>query len=393
VLKKISNHDIITLYLSKQQNKQIKWGLYVMDINKNKILVSDFQVSILDSMIDCVRLIDKENNIIHVNESMEKNIGKDTLGMKCYEGIGQKKKCELCVSEKTIQTGKIYRKEEIVNNKIYDVVSSPVHDKDGNIVAVVEVFRDTTKEKKLERSIIEKNKKMTSDIEFATQMQKNMLPSKGIYGNLKIDYEYKPSEMLSGDIFDIYTIDKDNIGIYMCDVVGHGVAASMISMYVKQTMRALSERVLDINKTLQELHRTFLALNFDDDKYFSIFYCIFNKETKTLKYLNAGHNCLPLFIRNDEIEMLEAKGYPICNIFDTVDYEVFELNLKEKDKLIFYTDGIVETKNYSGEDFGIERLKNIIGEVENLPERVLQEIKKFKGKQKDDIAILEIEIL
>ncbi|MFO7886963.1 MAG: SpoIIE family protein phosphatase [Eubacteriales bacterium] len=364
-----------------------------MDINKNKIMVSDIQVSILDSMIDCVRLIDRDNNIIHVNESMKNNIGKDTLGMKCYEGIGQNKKCELCISEKTIATGKTYRKEEIVNNKIYDVVSSPVYDKDGNIVAVVEVFRDTTKEKELERSIIEKNKRMTSDIEFATQMQENILPSKGIYGNLKIDYEYKPSEMLSGDIFDVYTIDKDNIGIYMCDVVGHGVAASMISMYVKQTMRALSKRVLDINKTLQELHRTFLALNFDDDKYFSIFSCIFNKDTRNLKYLNAGHNCLPFFIRNDKIEILEAKGYPICNIFDTVDYEVFELSLKEKDKLVFYTDGIVETKNYLGEEFGIERLKNIIEEAENLPERVLEEMKKFKGKQKDDVAILEIEIL
>ncbi len=365
----------------------------MINIEKSNIKISDMQISILDSMMDGVRLIDRDNNIIHINESMKNNIGKNTVGMKCYKGIGQKMKCDLCVSEKTISTGKTLRKEEIVKDKIYDVVSSPVYNPDGEIVAVVEVFRDTTKEKELEKSIIEKNKRMTSDVKFAKRMQENMLPSKGIYGNLKIDYEYKPSELLSGDIFDVYTIDKDNIGIYMCDVVGHGVAASMISMYVKQTMKAVSREMIDINKILQELHRTFLALNFDDDKYFSIFACIFNKKTKTLKYLNAGHNCLPFFKRDSKAEILEAKGYPICNIFDTVDYEVFELNLKEKDKIIFYTDGIVETKNYLEEEFGIDRLKKIIEKSDNIPENVLEEIENFKGKQKDDIAILEIEIL
>jgi len=364
-----------------------------MNMEKRNIKFIDMQISILDSMIDGVRLIDRDSNIIHINESMKNNIGNNTVGMKCYQGIGQKKKCDLCVSEKTISTGKTYRKEEIVKDKIYDVVSSPVYNEDGEIIAAVEVFRDTTKERELEKSIIEKNKKMTSDVEFARRMQENMLPSKGMYGNLKIDYKYKPSEMLSGDIFDVYTIDKDNIGIYMCDVVGHGVAASMISMYVKQTMKAISKRIVDINKILQELHRTFLALNFDDDKYFSIFACIFNKKTKTLKYLNAGHNCLPFFKRGSKVKVLEAKGYPICNIFDTVNYEVFELKLKDKDKIIFYTDGIVETKSYLNEEFGIERLKKIVEKSQNIPEKVLKEIEVFKGKQKDDIAILEIEIL
>ena len=364
-----------------------------MDILKERIKINDLQISILDSMIDGVRLIDRNNKIIHTNKSMEKNIGKNAVGMKCYQGIGQKRKCDLCVSDKTFATGKTYRKEEIVKDKIYDVVSSPVYDENGDVVAVVEVFRDTTKEKELERSIIEKNKKMISDIEFATRMQENMLPSKGIYGNLKIDYEYHPSEMLSGDIFDVYTIDKDNIGIYMCDVVGHGVAASMISMYVKQTMRAISKRNLDVNKTLQELHRTFLALNFDDDKYFSIFACVFNKKSKKINYLNAGHNCLPFFIRGEDIKLLEAKGYPICNIFDTVDYEVFELELQEKDRIIFYTDGIIETKNYQDEEFGIDRVKSIIKKSDSAPKDIVDALREFKGNQKDDMAVLEIEIL
>jgi len=367
-------------------------GGEIMDVN-SKIKISDMQISILDSMIDGVRLIDKDNNIIHINKSMEKNIGKNTLGMKCYEGIGQKRKCDLCISDKTMLTGKMHRKEELVDNKIYDVVSSPVYDEDGEIVAVVEVFRDTTKEKELERSIVEKNKKMTSDIEFARTMQMNMLPPKGMYGNLKIDYIYKPSEMLSGDIFDVFTIDSNSIGIYICDVVGHGVAASMISMYVKQTMRAISKGSKSLNKIMQDLHKTFLALNFDDDKYFSMFFCIFNKEKRTIDYINAGHNCLPFYIENKSTKQLEAKGYPICNIFDTVEYEVFTKELKENDKIVFFTDGITEVKNYKGEEFGTDRLKKIINSSSNIPEDIMIEINKFKAHQKDDIAILEVEVL
>lgn len=364
-----------------------------MDLNKSKIKISDMQISILDSMIDGVRLIDKNNNIIHVNESMKKNIGKNTVGMKCFEGIGQKRKCDLCISDKTIETGKIHRKEEIVKNKIYDVVSSPVYDETRKIVGVVEVFRDTTKEKELEKSIIEKNKKMTSDIEFARTMQMNMIPTKGMYGNLKIDYVYKPSEMLSGDIFDVFTIDNNNIGIYICDVVGHGVAASMISMYVKQTMRAISKGSKSSNRIMQELHKTFLALNFDDDKYFSMFFCIFNKKNKTLEYLNAGHNCFPFFKRGNKIEQLEAKGYPICNIFDTVEYEIYKKELNEKDKIILFTDGITEIKNFKGIEFGTKRLKNIIRDSSNIPNDIMEEINKFNAHQRDDIAILEIEVL
>ena len=364
-----------------------------MDFNGSKINISDVQMSILDSMIDGVRLIDRNNNIIHVNESMKKNIGKNTIGMKCYEGIGQKRKCDLCISDKTITTGKMHRKEEIVENKIYDVVSSPVYDESGNIVAIVEVFRDTTKEKELEKSIVEKNRKMTSDIEFARTMQMNMLPTKGVYGNLKIDYAYKPSEMLSGDIFDVFTIDNNNVGIYICDVVGHGVAASMISIYVKQTMRAISKGNKNITKIIQELHKTFIALNFDDDKYFSMFFCIFNKKNKTLEYLNAGHNCFPFFIRKGNIKQLEAKGYPICNIFDTVEYEIFKKELEENDRIIFFTDGITEVKNFMGEEFGTMRLENIVKNSLNIPKDIMIEIDQFKAHQKDDIAILELEVL
>lgn len=364
-----------------------------MSNNETYQSVNSAQFRILDSMIDGVRLINKYKTVIHTNKSIEKNIISDTIGKKCYEGIGKTEKCEVCGADKTFITGETIEKFEEIKGRYYIVVSSPIYDRNNSISAVVEVFRDITNEKVLEKSLVKKNNKMREDIEFAQKMQVNMLPLKGIYNDLNIDYYYNPSELLSGDMFDVFKIDRNSTGFYICDVVGHGISASMISMYVKQTVRAISKKKNDLNLIMSELHRTFLALNFDDDIYFSIFYCIFNKENMELQYINAGHNCVPLFKRDNVVEKLNAKGYPICNIFDSVNYEVSKINLRINDNLLFYTDGITEIKNKDGEIFGEKRLIDIFAKYSKVIPNIEKEITEFNGYTDDDLALLEIKVI
>lgn len=364
-----------------------------MSNNDFKVSMNSPQFKILDSMIDGVRLLNKYNTVIHTNQYLEQNIISHTIGKKCYEGIGKREACQHCISEETFVSGKTFRKHEVINDRHYLVISSPVYDRYNNISAVVEVFRDITKEKELEESLIIKNEKMRNDIEFAQSMQINMLPIKGVYNDLQIDYFYKPSELLSGDMFDVFKIDKDCTGFYICDVVGHGISSSMISMYVKQTMRAISKQATDINAIMSELHRTFLALNFEDDKYFSIFFSLFDKNTLELKYINAGHNCEPLMKRNGQVSKLKAKGYPICNIFESVSYEVKKINLKVGDNILFYTDGITEMKNTAGEYFGEMKLIDLFQNEKNIINRIRDEIDIFDGLNSDDLALLDIKVI
>ncbi len=163
--------------------------------------------------------------------------------------------------------------------------------------------------------------------------------------------------MLSGgDIFDIYYIDEDNIGIYICDVVGHGVTASMMTMFVRQTMRAIKDDILSPSRALSELHQKFIALDLDTDKYFTIFYGVFNTKDRSFKYSNGGHNCVPIKINDEEISLLKTNGFPISLIFNKVDYTEEEIKLSPGgDKILFYTDGITEAKNiHGGEEFEID---------------------------------------
>ncbi len=366
--------------------------VFIMDKIKSNDRLS---YEILDGMVDWVRVIDNNGVIIYANKSMEEALGKDIVGKKCYSVLGKGCACERCITQTTVNTGEIVEKEEVIGDKIFSVKSSPVKDLDDNIYAAVEVFRDVTKERKLEKEIIKKNEKMSNDLSFARTIQKKILPKKGILDPLKIDYLYFPSEMLSGDIFDINKIGENHIGIYISDVVGHGITASIMTMFITQTMKSIKYDYLSPSEAISELHKRFLDLNLDTDKYFSIFYGILDKRDKTFKYVNGGHNCIPLHINGNGIEFLEAKGYPITCLFDNIEYEEKCVKLQDGDKILFYTDGVIETRNERGELFGFDRLIDISNNnKDNLLKAIENSLNEFKYEDvDDDFALVTVELI
>jgi len=366
--------------------------IYTNDrINKDELISYD----VLDGMVDWVRVIDASGVIIFANKSMKEALGKDIVGKKCYSVLGKGCACERCIASATVITGEIVEKEETIGDRIFSVKSSPVRDRDGNIYAAVEVFRDVTRERKLEKEIIKKNEKMSNDLSFARTIQKKILPKRGVLGPISIDYLYFPSEMLSGDIFDINKIDDNLIGVYISDVVGHGITASIMTMFIRQAMKSIKYDYMDPSEAISELHKRFLDLNLDTDKYFSIFYGIFDKRDNTFKYVNGGHNCIPLHINSNGIEFLEAKGYPITSLFDSIQYEEKCVKLQKGDKLLFYTDGVIEARNEKGELFGFDRLIDIVNKnKDNLLDAIEKSLNEFKYKDiDDDFALLTVELI
>lgn len=359
----------------------------------DSIKLNESQIEIVEGMIDWVRVVDNNNIVLYANKNMKEELG-DIIGKKCYEVFCSNKKCDYCISKVTIEDGSILKKEASIGNRIFMVVSSPMQDKSGKSVCSVEVFRDITKEKYLAKKVNEKNKKMSDDIKFARNMQMRMLPPKGRYNGLNIDYLYVPSESLSGDFFDVFKIDEENTGVYICDVVGHGVSASLLTIFVRQSLRTIAKGNISLNKVMKELHETFLSLNLDYDKYFSVFMGVYNNTTREFNYVNAGHNSEPILLRNNkEISLLNSKGCPIANIFDNVKYDVNKLELNIGDKLFFYTDGITEAKNEDNQQYGLEKLVDIIKKEGSILYNLKTSLDEYCEIHKDDYAILMAEII
>lgn len=364
----------------------------------NKETIRDYEIlnyHVLEGMADWVRVIDKNGIIIYANKSMKQDLGEDIIGMKCYETHCRVKECNFCITQRSISTGEIVQKEEKINGNYYSVKSSPVKNINGEIVAAVEVFRNITRERKLELELISKNKKMNKDLQFAKRIQEKILPKKGVRESVSLDYIYKPSEVLSGDMFDMFNIDKDNIGIYISDVAGKGVAASMMTMFIRQTMRVMKDEFKSPAMAMTELHKRFLSLNLESNNYFTIFYGIYNRNTGMFKYVNAGHNCMPIKYNDHTMDLLENKGYPITSLFDKIVYEEKEIQLNTGDKILFYTDGITEARNSCGKEFGIQGLLDILKshpeDILNLVEDKI--INHSWGEQQDDFAIVLLEVI
>lgn len=350
---------------------------------------------VLDSMADWVRVVNSSGSILFANKSMKENFGDDMVGKECYFIHDDNRRCTFCVTSISILTGEVIQKEEIINGKYYSVKSSPITNGEGQVYAAVEVFRDVTRERKLEIELIERNKKMQKDLEFARRIQEKILPKKGILDCINMDFIYKPSEMLSGDMFDVFHIDRENIGIYISDVAGHGVAASMMTMFIRQTMRVMTGDILSPSQALTELHGRFTLLNLDVDKYFTIFYGILNTKTGIFKYANGGHNCIPIKFGNSGLEMLKISGFPIALLGEEMYYDEKQVQLLTNDKILFYTDGITEIKDTFGKEFGVE---GILDTIKNSPFNLLKEIEENVithnfGEQQDDFALVLMEYI
>jgi len=350
-----------------------------------------FTYDILDSMVDWVRVVDRNGYVIFTNKSMMNDVGNNNLESCCYESIGKNHPCNVCITKATMLTGSVTEKEEIINDRIYSVKSAPIRNDNDEIYAAVEVFRDVTRERKLEREILEANRIMRDDLEFSRKLQRKVLPSKGEYGSLKIDYIYEASESLSGDMFDVFKIDDRYTGIYVSDVVGHGVTASMMTMFIRQTMRSLKDYYIQPGKVISELHKKFLELQLDDDKYFTIFYGILDCADNTFTYANGGHNCIPLLITDETVKLLKVTGYPVSSLFGSILYEEESIKFEVGNKLLLYTDGIIEAKNKYGEQFGLERLRELAKDRDN---NIIEVIKKYAkdygfNTKEDDFAVIK----
>jgi len=214
------------------------------------------------------------------------------------------------------------------------------------------------------------NEILLEDLEYARDIQKALLPQK-LPDEKEVAFfaRYFPAERVSGDFYSIFKIDEENIGFYIGDVSGHGVPAAMLTVFLKQSVRYIKEgnlvvrEVLQPSSVLNDLYKSFNNTNFKDEMYIVLVYGVYNFKKYELTYASAGLNVPPLIVRGDGfVEEMDIIGFPICKFgnFYSGDYVDRTIKLNKGDKILFYTDGLVDAVNSKGQKFSQDRLKKVL---------------------------------
>ncbi|MBU1063479.1 SpoIIE family protein phosphatase [bacterium] len=239
-----------------------------------------------------------------------------------------------------------------------------------------------------------------AEVKIASRIQQSILPVGGPnLDGLGFGARYIPMEGVAGDFYDFHVLEDNCVGVLVADVSGHGIPAAMISTMVKVTFSQQSSIAEDASKVLNEMNR--LLSGKMEDQFLTAMYLYVDIAKKKLITADAGHCPLYIWRRKDkEMIRVKPKGM-IIGFLPVINCPIEETKLKDGDRLVMYTDGIVEAANPEGELFNDDRLINLISTHQDVaPEEfidiVVAELKKWVGEDKktfeDDLTMVVMDI-
>ncbi|HEV2401191.1 MAG TPA: PP2C family protein-serine/threonine phosphatase [Candidatus Sulfotelmatobacter sp.] len=238
------------------------------------------------------------------------------------------------------------------------------------------------------------------ELQTARQIQFSILPSNvPVVRNLRIAATYKPMSAVAGDFYHFLEIDEHRLGVLVADVSGHGVPAALISSMIKVAMQSVAEFAADPPRVLHSLNRILSPeLN---GQLISAAYLWIDAEHRCARYSAAGHPPL-LCWRNarGELEKVESNGL-LFGISEDGEYPVTALRLEGRDRLLIYTDGLIEPENATGEAFGERQLELVLREQNShgapeVVEHMLSALQKWQAApvtQQDDITLIAVDVV
>ena len=276
----------------------------------------------------------------------------------------------------------------------YDVITKPF-----DIFEVQLRVRQYLKMRDLFLKVKHYNEIMKKEILAARKIQLNMLPESVIEFSNDMTFmnEYFPCDDLGGDFLDFIKLDEKFSLFYIADVSGHGVASSLVTIFLKDFFKQNSDlflHVIDPAFILSELNNAFISLNFPD-KYLTMFLGIVNHETHEIKWSSAGPNTSPVLISENKIVELKSEAIAIGWWAD-VSFDNHQFYLPEKSMLLCYSDAAIEVKNPEGDFLNIDGFIKIVNELDILRyndlQILIQSLLDYSGQItfQDDLTLMAI---
>jgi len=280
----------------------------------------------------------------------------------------------------------------------YDYFTKPLTERDMEVTLPLKIT-NAVATRRLMLQTRRQNELLNYELEMAARYQQFLLPRDVNIQGVKVAYQFEPCSGVGGDYFDFFELSRDEVGMVVADVSGHGVASAMTATIIK----ALIPRYLEIYKAPSA---ALLALNDDllrltpDDVFVTAFAGVYRPASRQLIWSTAGHPS-PILARKDRPASLLGEDSPILGFFasDDATMKLCDqlIDILPDDRLVLYTDGLIEAKNQADVMFGVNRLTHLVGSGGGLPadalkDMICQELFRFVGGPiNDDVAIIVLD--
>jgi sigma-B regulation protein RsbU (phosphoserine phosphatase) len=243
-----------------------------------------------------------------------------------------------------------------------------------------------------------KNEQMETDLRMATELQQALMPStypsfplapEGATA-LRFYHRYLPASMMGGDFFHIARLSDDTAGICICDVMGHGVRAALITAMLRALIETHAAEAAHPGRFLRELNNEFTRIMKQTGTlvFATVLYSVINIRDRDARFARAGHPA-PLHGRRTAGEVRtvgfgEGSAGPAMGLIPNARFNTTQAELAPGDFLLFFTDGVIEVENKEGRDFGIEGLRqsirsNLDQPSESLLKAIISDVYNFAG--------------
>lgn len=400
---KCSQTQILENTLLSQTMKHIDLAVLIVDENFKTIYSNDAfeKLSNLSNILDtefCQKnscCLNREKKITKIKtDSFSKFICENCIIKKqITETIRKMLPSTEHTIEKIKNTGKLIQrkfysysiKPIVVSNKVYAIINI----KD---VSDLEESKTTITKQKVEIENYSKNYK--SEMNMAKRVQMSIIPKISLETrDIKIMYKYLPLAAVGGDSLDYFKINEDNIAIFICDIVGHNLASSMITTLIKASIDSMTHLHMKPKEMMCFLNRQVIKIV--SGYFLSGIYGVLNLKSKVFTYVRAGHPH-PILLNNLGARMIGNKRNIVLGVEDKPVFEEDKIKIKKNEKIILYTDGLYEVGTKSSgyeselmaylEKNSKDSLKNILDSLEISFKKRLK-----LNKNKDDLSILGIE--
>lgn len=296
----------------------------------------------------------------------------------------------------------------------------PLRDAEGKIVGTFGISRDITKRKIAEQQLAERNRQlkrqkeqMEEELKMAQELQLAMLPqsfphltARGKDDALEFFSFYFPWAAVSGDFFAVVELPDSKVGVFICDAMGHGVRAALITAMMRALVEDLSPAAPDPGHLLAQLNRS-LARVFKQagtTMYATAFYVVVDIARRLLLYAGAGHPA-PLYLSrlSGIVERLVTESAeqrnPALGLFEQADYLTVSRPIAEGDLIALFTDGLIDMESARQGLFNEGLLLEAMRRRAHLPSGqllrgLIADVQEFAGRSKfdDDVCLVGVEV-